>query len=164
MEKNETKNTNGLNEKQAEQAIIALAKELAGIKQANRLIIEKTNAFLIKAIEHCKKHGDTSLFKKVFFIKAGNGILYHAIGLKSYFEDNGVCFVYNVKKDSLRIFGEWKDIKETFKEYRERIKAERQAERLAEKPDEKITRLFKNKIDALTDAEKTLLKNYIKTI
>ena len=159
---NDTKTTKEqeLNEK----ALLALAHELAGIKQASKQVQVKTNTFLIKAIEHCKKYGDTSLFKKVFFLKIGKVYLYNALGLKTYFSEQEVYFDYKASKDSLKIFGNWKDIKETYLEYLERKKKEKQAERLSEKPDEKIARLFKNKIDALSDAEKTLLKNYIKTI
>lgn len=144
-----------------EKALLALANELANIKQASKQIQEKTSIFILKALEHCKKYGDTSIFKKVFFLKIGKVYLYNSLNLKNYFLENEVFFLYNVKKDSLKIFGNWKEIKESYKEYLERKRKEKQKERLSEKPEEKIERLFKSKIESLDKSELALLKVYI---
>lgn len=144
-----------------EKALIALASELARIKQASKQVKEKTNSFLIKSVEHCKKYGDTSLFKKVFFLKIGKVYLYNALSLKAYFSEQSVYFEYNAKKDSLRIFGEWKELKESYLEYLERKKKERQADLLNESKESKIERLFKSKIESLDKTELELLKAYL---
>lgn len=144
-----------------EKALLALASELAGIKQASKQIQEKTSIFILKAVEHCKKYGDTSLFKKVFFLKTGKVYLYNSLNLKNYFLENDVFFLYNVKKDSLKIFGNWKELQESYIEYLERKKKERQALLLNETKENKIERLFKNKIESLDKTELELLKAYL---
>lgn len=159
---NDTKQIKNIKEQELnEKALIALASELAGIKQATKQIQEKTSIFILKAIEHCKKYGDTSLFKKVFFLKIGKVYLYNSLNLKNYFLENDVFFLYNVKKDSLRIFGDWKDIKESYLEYLERKKKEKQASLLNESKEGKIERLFKSRIESLDKTELALLKAYI---
>lgn len=145
----------------SEKALIALANELAGIKQASKQVASKTSIFLIKAIEHCKKYGDTSLFKKVFFIKIGKVYLYNSLNLKNYFSEQSVYFEYKASKDSLKIFGDWKDIQESYLEYLERKKKERQALLLNESKEGKIERLFKSKIESLDKTELELLKAYL---
>lgn len=144
-----------------EKALLALASELASIKQASKQIQEKTSIFILKAIEHCRKYGDSSLFKKVFFLKVGKVYLYNSLNLKQYFLENDVFFLYNVKKDSLKIFGNWQEINESYLEYLERKKKERQALLLNESKEGKIERLFKSKIESLDKTEMALLKAYI---
>lgn len=149
------KNYNGL---------LILLKEIVSIRLASKTVQDKTNTFLIKAVEHVKKYGDTSIFRKLFFLKVGKTYAYNTLNLKNYFEENGVCFVYNVKKDSLKIFGNYENIKETYLDYLERKKQERREELATETKEQKIERLFKSKIESLSESEKVLLKEYLKTI
>lgn len=147
-----------------EACIVTLANELKNILQASKkqAIIDKTSLFIVKAFEHCKKHGDTSLFKKVFFIKVDNTTLYNKLGIAKYLEDNNVMFLYNVKKDSLKVFGEWKDIKETFKEYKERVKKEMEKEKASLSKEQALENLFNSKIKNMSKEELELFKVFLK--
>lgn len=155
------------NKKEIEKNITGLEtllKDILSIKLASKTIAEKTNIFLLKAFEHVKRYGDTSIFKRLFFLKVGKTYAYNTLNLKQYFEENSVCFAYNVKKDSLKVFGNYESIKETYLEYLERKKQERRLEIETETKEKKIERLFKSKIESLSESEKTLLKEYIKTL
>lgn len=155
------------NKKEIEKNIVGLEtllKDILAVKLASKTIQGKTNTFILKAIEHVKKYGDTSIFKRLFFLKVGKSYAYNTLNLKAYFEENGVCFLYNVKKDSLKIFGDYENITETYLEYLERKKKERRLELETETQEKKIERLFKSKIESLSESEKVLLKEYLKTL
>lgn len=148
-----------------EQSIIAIANDLKNILQASKKqsVIDKTSLFLDKALQHCLKCGDTSLFKKVFFIKVDNSNLYNRLGLCKYFEEHDVCFMYNVKKDSLKIFGNWKDLSESFKDWKERIKNEQASIKASLSKEDSLKLKFENKVKTLKPEEITLFKLFLES-
>lgn len=72
---------------------------------------------------------------------------------KNYFEDNGVCFVYNAKKDELKIFGEFTDNFPTFIEWKANKKVDDANEKAALKASYKT-----NKEAAVKAYKEALLK------
>ena len=77
---------------------------------------------------------------------------------KNYFEDNGVCFVYNAKKDSLKIFGEFTDDFPTYSEWKANKKVDEANEKAALKAS------FKTNKEAAVKAYKEALSKRIKSL
>lgn len=150
------KNTN---EEKSIQALYILQKDLLTILQNTKEVkIDKTNLFIEKAYNHFLDYGDTSIFKKLFFIKSGKTTLYNRLGLRAFFEENSIAFSYNVKKDSLKIAyydteAKGKPLKVSYRDF------------MSNKPkltkEEKEKRLFE-KVNNLTDDEKARLLAYIR--
>lgn len=144
--------------------IQALLNELQEILTKKKQINEKTNTLLLKVHQHYLKYHDSNVFRQVLFNKVNGISAYVALGLKRYYEENGVCFLYNAGKDSLKVFGDISEIKETFLEYKSRILKERQKalenESKQEKMNKTIDGLFKKySIDDLKVLNKILSEN-----
>lgn len=153
--------TENTQEKKDFTGVLALLHEIREILVKKKQINEKTSTLLLKVHQHYIKYHDSDVFRKVFFEKVGGISAYAALGLKSYYEENGVCFLYNANKDSLKVFGDISEIKETFLEYKERVAKERQKalenESRQEKIEKTLTGLFKKyKIDDLKVLNKAL--------
>lgn len=150
------------------ESLLALASTLKTIlensKKANR--VDLTNTFIIKAWSHYEKYGDSSIFKKLFFIRIDNSTLYNRLNLKAYFKSQGFDFDYNVKTDSLVIMKAMSknDCKllQTFKEYNESLENEKKKARLNESNQEKLARLYKARFDKLTKSDKAILITFLK--
>lgn len=155
--------TENKEEKKDFAGIQALLKELNNILTKKKQINEKTNTLLLKVHQHYSKYHDSNVFRQVFFEKVNGIYAFIALGLKRYYEDNGVCFIYNANKDSLKVFGDISEIKETFLEYKARILKERQEALENESKQDKIEKtidgLFKKyTIDDLKALNKILSK------
>lgn len=143
-----------------EQGLEALKTDLLVILKNNKqVIIEKTNTFILKAYEHFLKYGDSDIFKRLFFVRVGNTTLFNKLSLRAFFEYNDIIFVYNVKKDSLKLAytdpeKKGKPLNTSYTEYRAMPK-----ESLT--PEQKEQRLFE-KVASLTDEQKARLKAYLK--
>lgn len=77
---------------------------------------------------------------------------------KNYFEDCGVCFVYNAKKDELKIFGEFTDNFPTFIEWKENKKVDDANEKAALKAS------FKTNKEAAVKAYKEALSKRMQSL
>lgn len=77
---------------------------------------------------------------------------------KNYFEDNGVCFVYNAKKDELKIFGDFTDNFPVYTEWKANKKVDDANEKAALKAS------YKTNKEAAVKAYKEALSKRIQSL
>ena len=77
---------------------------------------------------------------------------------KNYFEDNGVCFVYNAKKDELKIFGEFTENFPSYSEWKANKKVDDANEKAALKAS------FKTNKEAAVKAYKEALSKRMQSL
>jgi beta-galactosidase GanA len=97
---------------------------------------------------------------KILFTKSGNTSFY-ALYLARYFKENHFLIEYNIKKDKIFYIGNINDIKESYKDFKERIKKESEEYKKTLSKKEVILMKYKS-IEKLDKESLTILFNDIK--
>lgn len=97
---------------------------------------------------------------KVLFMKSGSTSFY-ALYLARYFKENHFLIEYNIKKDKIFYIGNINNIKESYKDYKERVKKESQEYKKTLSKEEVILMKYKS-IERLDKESLTILFNDIK--
>lgn len=140
-------------------ALTALINEV--LKARNTL--KNIDHFINDIVDILKSAFNSKDYDKIFkilFMKSGNTSFY-ALYLARYFKENHFLIDYNVKKDKIFYIGNIQDIKETYTEYKERLKKESQEyKKTLSKKDIVLTK-YKS-IEKLDKEALTILFNDIK--
>lgn len=83
--------------------------------------------------------------------------------LKDYFLDYGVLFTYNEKKDKVFYAGKVSDITDSFSEWKEQQRKNRQAKYEKMSDDDKVKTKYQKGIDRLSKNQLTILYKLVKT-
>lgn len=147
---------------QLENTLKELQKDLLKGLEFNRLKSEKISDFLKIAMGYFVKYKDKNFLKNLFFLKVGNTTLFNKLGLRQYYLEQEVVIEYNAKKEKLWIAGNFEEIKESFLEYKERMRQEQkeQNERLTKK--EKLEKTYRGRFSVLDKESKKILMDLLK--
>lgn len=145
-----------------EESITALTALINEVLKA-RNTLKNIDSFITDIVNILKAAFNNKDYDKIFkilFIKSGNTSFY-SLYLARYFKDNHFLIEYNVKKDKIFYIGNINDIKESYKEYKERVKKESQDYQKTLSKKEVILMKYRS-IEKLDKEALTILFNDIK--
>lgn len=141
--------------------LVAIANDLANFINTRKNFLDKSSDFIAKAIKVFLNYNDIDLLKKAFFIRVGNTTLYNKLQVVDYFDAFDICFKYNVKLDTLKVYG-----KENLKTIDKSLKQWKQQQQQQKKIDNAslttLDRMEKLK-SRLSDDEKQALLSLLKS-
>ena len=144
--------------KENEKALTALVNEVLNAKNTLKTV-ENTITDIVNILKEGITGKDWTTLVKVLFTKTGNTTFY-SLYMNSYLKDNGVFFEYNVKKDKLFYFGNIKEIKQTYQEWKEEKRKERLKEKESLSKKERVLKDF-SKVEKLDKESLKILSEYI---
>lgn len=143
-----------------EKALQALVSQIITAKTTLKTISKTIDDITSLFKEGLRKGGNWKALAKILLVKVDNTTFYQKY-LKAYYEDNGVCFQYNVKKDRLYYFGDILSITQTFEEWKEENKKPAlSTNEKVERQKKTLSTLFKS----LSDEQKESLKKWIASL
>lgn len=139
-------------------ALTALINEVLNARNTLKNI-SKTIDDIVSILKTAFSNKDYDKIFKILFLKSGNTSFYN-LYLSRYFKENHFFIEYNTKKDKIFYYGNIEDIKESYEDFKERIKKENQeySESLSLK--EKISLKYKS-IDKLDKKSLEVLSSLI---
>ena len=152
------KGKNIMTTKENEKALTALVNEVLNAKNTLKTV-ENTITDIVNILKEGITGKDWTTLVKVLFTKTGNTTFY-SLYMNSYLKDNGVFFEYNVKKDKLFYFGNIKEIKQTYQEWKEEKRKERLKEKESLSKKERVLKDF-SKVEKLDKESLKILSEYI---
>lgn len=139
-------------------AIEAIISDIANAKNTLKAV-NKACEDIITLLKNKLTSANWESLARVLLRKVGNTTFY-ALYLKNYFEENGVAFIYNVKKDKIFYAGNVKDIKISYTDWKEQKKLERKKANDSLTSLEKLKKDF-SKIEKLNKEQLEQLKNLV---